>query len=60
MDTLRLVGFAMMIIFMILVILTIKLIGYELHQKKMNKQLNLMDKRLSDIEEKTVLPDHNS
>lgn len=60
MDTLRLVGFTMMIVFIILTILTIKLIGFEFHQKKMNQQLKLMDERISDIEDKTVLPDHNN
>lgn len=60
METLRLVGFAMMIILVILAILTIKLIGFEIHQKKMNQQLNLMDERLNDIEAKTALPNHNS
>lgn len=60
METLRLVGLALMIIIVILTILTIKLVGFEIHQKKMDQQLNLMDERLSDIEEKTVLPDHNS
>lgn len=60
METLRLVGLAMMIIIVILTILTIKLIGFEFHQKKMDQQLNLMNERLSDIEEKTVLPDHSN
>lgn len=60
METLHLVGFVMMIILAILAILTVKLIRFEFHQKKIKQQLNLMDKRLSDIEEKTVLPDHNS
>lgn len=60
MESLRLAGFAMMIILIILAILTIKLIGFEFHQKKMNQQLKLMDKRLSDIEDKAGLPNHNN
>lgn len=57
MEMLRLVGFVLVIILVILAIFMMKLIGFEIHQKEMKQQLILMDERLCDIETKELFMD---